>query len=224
MSALAVASEVLGFPARHAMFMVAPWVLFGVAVSFLVRGPWAKALAFGGGFVAGWSWLLWGPSLNHAFLLAYGQRAEGVITAQRDTSVRVNHRDARRFEVLFKDSAGATQRTDFPTWAPMVHPSSAFDSPRYPQQGERFELAYVPGAESNFVILGTGDAPFARALACEALSTPLGDATRAREFAPDNDAIVATWREAMQRYIDGDCPGAAAYRAALETTVDSSGG
>jgi hypothetical protein len=208
--------------ALHVLHTLASWRFFLVPV--FIGGPilaivssagstsgrrrmW-RILAIPTGVVLGIGNLIFGPELSATLIHRYGNQGQAIVTGSFDTGNVYNDRRVMGHNVLIRTANGQTVETRFEDDDFNVYPSD--NDVYYPQEGDHFNVSYLEGYPSDFIIIADDDSPWAKALRCTELESAVREAESKQRFAPDSSTYRKSYDDAAQ----------AAKAAGCSTTSD----
>ena len=145
-----------------------------------------------------------GPMVNAQFLNKFGVLADAVITDVEGTNTMYNEEPVMRFNTLIRKQDGSSHETSFTSMDFNSYPSS-FKGFRIPSPNVEFKVKYIPGAESNFVIMAEMDSEFSNSARCTDLLMNIGVAQNKLNFDEENEKYQLELEEQVKLYLNADC-------------------
>jgi len=208
----------------HLVFELVRWrfvVIIGV-IAAMVTLPWVAVLLLRGrerkgmgagcsvaaGFLIGFPFIFglvfFGTGVATRLVFHHGVPAEGLVTGRFATNMMYNDRMVYGYNVLLKRTDGSVVESSFRTDDFNVYPPA--DVTNYPGVGEHFTARYLPGHPNDFVIVATGDSPFAKGLRCGDLERKVGEAESKMRFAGNDPNYRRQYQAAVAAARRGGCP------------------
>ena len=144
-----------------------------------------------------------GSCLTTPLIYRYGESGEGVVTRQYRTADFYNDEPVIGFDVILRKADGGIVRTAFRSDSFNIYPPA--NRVRYPSEGARFNVRYLPAHPEDFVIVANDDGAWARSLRCGDLRLALATAQREREFAPEDAAAAERHGRALDEARRAGC-------------------
>ena len=145
-----------------------------------------------------------GPMINAKFLNEFGTLADGMVTGIFKTSTLYNEEPVYRYETLIRKPDGSSLETSFTSMDFNVYPAST-KGIRLPTAGVQFKIKYVPGAESNFIIMADERSEFVDQQECMTLLANIAQAESKLGFDSENENYKNLLRTNIEQYINIDC-------------------
>ncbi len=163
-----------------------------------------------------------GPMVNAQFLNKYGVLGEGVVVDVERTNTTYNEEPVMRYNTLIRKQDGTSFETSFTSMDFNTYPNS-FKGFRIPPPGVEFKVKYVPGAESNFVIMAEEDSQFSNTSRCNDLLMKIGTTQNKLKFDETNENYKKELETHVQAYLNANCGNDALdtyYRDLIEKSME----
>lgn len=214
MAAMDVAAHVLYQAAIHRFIVTA-----AAAVGLAVGLPIVLALRVSGrvkvtlGCILGAFYLftivyfIAGPSIATSLVYHLGEKGAATITGSYPTGDIYNNQRVYGYDVLIHTAAGGIVQTRFEEDDFNVYPSS--NDIDYPDVSDLFNVRYLPGYPSDFVIVTNDDSPWAlslqKAQRCDDMKTTLLAARAKYAFDRGNAAYRTSYISDIRSFIAQKC-------------------
>lgn len=147
---------------------------------------------------------IWGDDWNGSYVYNHGQKGTGVVVKIVPTNTWVNKVREVEYECLIKTKEGKTFEAYFVNNDYIFYPKPELWMP--PGVGEEFDVKYMPGNESNFIILTNDrESAYSNKLGCTKLLQEISAARVAYDFDTKNRKNAAAYRKLLKEYIAAPC-------------------
>lgn len=144
---MVIVSKILFFTSHHGFYtVIILFVFFGLLALITKKALFLIPiipLAIANGFA--------GQYLNAWFLNKYGTESTAIITSDIETNSTLNDEYIHDYEAIVKKKNGKYINTFFSTTSATIYPIE--NAIRIPQAEKPFPVKYIPGYETNIVIL-----------------------------------------------------------------------
>ncbi|WP_028775956.1 hypothetical protein [Shimazuella kribbensis] len=215
---MSILSSVIGFLIEYRFILFFVFLFAGLACcSFIINfigDKWGIGVSITI-ILACIGFLVFGTEMNNAFLKANGTKADALITEIELTNSTYNDVPISRYHVLIRIAENKTIKTTFEDTNFNIYPDPE-DGYQYPNQGEKFTIQYIPGAEGNFLILANDHSPYSKRLSCSAYYNKMMTAKEEYGFSPTNTLFIKKYKNALQTYISQVCDSSDTYQKELD--------
>jgi len=148
--------------------------------------------------------LIYGTNWNNSYVYNNGVKSTGVVLRIAPTNRWVNHVQQVEYQCLIRTKEGKTIPAVFLNDGNAFFPQQEIWMP--PMIGEQFSLKYIPGDETNFIILtnepGSG---YASKFTCTEKLMQISPAKAAYEFDPADPAKKKAYQKVLKEYLQTPC-------------------
>lgn len=147
---------------------------------------------------------IYGDNWNGRYVFRYGEKGTGVVLRIQPTNTWVNRVRQVEYQCLIKTQDGQTLNVTFANNMSIFYPKPELWMP--PQIGETFDIKYISGNETNFVIL-TNDpnSDYSNKIQCTKLLQEIASAKAAYDFDKKDSAAKEAYVKLLRKYISKPC-------------------
>jgi hypothetical protein len=147
---------------------------------------------------------IYGSDWNSSYVYKHGEKGTGIVIRIAPTNTWVNRVREVEYLCLIKTKDKQTLDAVFVNNDHLFYPKPKLWMP--PQVGEQFDIKYIPGNESNFIIL-TRDpqSPYANKITCMEIMQQIASAQAAYNFDKTNTVSKKAYVRLLRRYIAAPC-------------------